>query len=89
MSNTKSSILNDIINFLCIITGLGFLALGIYFGVWICFIGGIVDVIDGAKMNPTDAMMIAVGIAKVVFFEIPLALCWIVGFTCFHSAADN
>lgn len=49
-------------------------ACGIYFGVWVMLIGGIVQIIDGAKMNPTNATMIAIGIVKCIFFELPIGL---------------
>jgi hypothetical protein len=69
------------LNIITIIVALFIAACGIYFGIWIMLVGGIVNIIDGAKMNPTDAMMIAKGIAKVIFFELPtglgLSLAWI------------
>lgn len=46
------------------------IALGIILGFWlgvkVLFIGGIVQVINGVKANPTSAMDIAVGLAKFV-----------------------
>ena len=41
-------------------------AAGIYVGFWILFVGGIVDVVDGAKATPTNGGMIAWGLAKSV-----------------------
>jgi uncharacterized membrane protein len=37
---------------------------GIYIGVWVCFIGGIVDVITALQASPIDALGIAWGIFK-------------------------
>lgn len=42
-------------------------ALGLYAGLWWAFVGGIVDIVNEAKAIETDAMNIALGIAKVVF----------------------
>ena len=38
---------------------------GVYVGVWLMFIGGIVEIIEAIKATPVDAMNIAVGLAKV------------------------
>jgi len=46
---------------------LGGIALGAYVGVWLCFIGGIVDVIEQIRAEELEAMAIAIGIAKVIF----------------------
>lgn len=40
---------------------------GLYFGVWWAFIGGIVQVIEQIRAPELSAMVIAVGIAKIVF----------------------
>lgn len=40
--------------------------LGIYFGFWWAFIGGIVDIVNEVKGN-VDALNIALGAAKIVF----------------------
>lgn len=42
-------------------------AFGIYIGVWLCFIGGIVDVIQAIRSETLIAMDVAIGVAKVVF----------------------
>jgi len=54
-----------------LITGLilvivGVLA-GLYVGGWVCFVGGIVDVIEEIRSENLVALNIAVGIAKVLF----------------------
>ena len=41
--------------------------LGLYVGLWVCFIGGIVDVIDQIRAENLEAMVVAWGIAKVIF----------------------
>ena len=42
-------------------------ALGLYVGVWVCFIGGIMDVIEAIRATDLIAMDVAIGVAKVVF----------------------
>lgn len=37
-----------------------------YTGLWLMFIGGIIEVIDGAKATPTDSTGIAYGIVRVI-----------------------
>jgi len=38
----------------------------IYLGVWVMFIGGIVQMINGIKANPTNATMIAIGLLRFI-----------------------
>lgn len=45
----------------------GGIALGLFVGVWICFVGGIVDIIEQVRAVNMSAMAVAWGIAKVVF----------------------
>jgi hypothetical protein len=40
------------------------IALGLYVGVWLCLIGGIVQFVEAIKMTPVDAWGIAFGIAR-------------------------
>jgi hypothetical protein len=42
-------------------------AIGLYVGVWLMFIGGIVDVITEIRAVELSAMGVALGIAKVLF----------------------
>ena len=46
------------------------IVLGLYLGVWVCFIGGIVDVIEAIRAENLVTINIAVGVAKVVFAQI-------------------
>ena len=64
----------------CILLAMLSLASGVYLGVYEMFIGGIVDIIDAIKITPTDAPGIAYGIAKVIFFEIPIFIGAVTGF---------
>ena len=41
--------------------------LGLYVGVWLCFIGGIIDVIEQIRAEHLEATVIAIGIAKILF----------------------
>ena len=53
------------------VLGVIIMALGVITGLWVAlwwgWIGGIVQVVDGIKANPTDAMEIAIGIVRVLF----------------------
>jgi len=40
---------------------------GSYIGMWVCFIGGIVNIIDGWNHDPVQSMVIAIGVAKFFF----------------------
>lgn len=43
------------------------LIVGAYVGIWVCFIGGIVDVISQIRAEHLSPLAIAVGVAKVFF----------------------
>ena len=53
----------QIIGFLLILLGL---ALGLYVGLWLCFVGGIVQIVTAIRAEELIALDIAWGIAKVV-----------------------
>jgi hypothetical protein len=40
--------------------------IGVYIGVWLMFIKGLVQIIEGAKHEPVNAMWIALGIFRVI-----------------------
>lgn len=42
--------------------------LGLYVGIWLMFIGGIMQIINA--ISPLDSMAIAIGICKIVFCEV-------------------
>ncbi len=44
---------------------IGGVILGLYVGVWVCFVGGIVDVIEQVTAENLEAVSVAWGIAKV------------------------
>ena len=56
--------MKEIIGFLMVLAGL---AIGLYVGVWLCFVGGIVNVIEAIRAPELSAASVAIGIAKVVF----------------------
>ena len=49
------------IGVLLIIAGI---CLGLYLGVWVCFIGGIVQIIESCKATPVESLGIAIGICR-------------------------
>jgi len=46
---------------------LGGIVLGAYVGLWVCFIGGIVDIINQVKAEEVNALAVAWGVVKIVF----------------------
>jgi hypothetical protein len=44
----------------------------VYVGIWDWLIGGIIQIVTAVKMAEVPAAMLATGIAKVIFFEIPI-----------------
>lgn len=52
-----------ILGLFLIISGI---AVGLYVGVWMMFIGGIVQIIEAAKMEDIASMQIAIGAFKVL-----------------------
>ena len=48
-----------------IIFGCGIL-LSLYLGIWLCFVGGIIQFVEAVKMDPVSSFGIAVGILKVM-----------------------
>lgn len=54
--------------------------LGLYVGLWLCFVGGIVQFIEGIKANPVDALTIAIGTLRFVSSSFCGYLSFIVGF---------
>jgi len=52
---------------------------GLYLGVWLCFIGGIVQVIEAVKADPVSSFGIAFGIVRVMAAGI---VGWLFFFVC-------
>lgn len=44
------------------------IAAGLYLGIWVMFIGGIIQIVNG--INPLNGLEIAIGICKIVFCEV-------------------
>lgn len=53
-----------IIGLILIVCGI---VLGAYVGIWICFVGGIIDVINEIRADELSAVVVAIGVAKVLF----------------------
>lgn len=56
--------MKGLIGLLLIIAGL---ALGVYVGLWLCFVGGIVQLVDALKAPNVDGMQIALGVLRIMF----------------------
>jgi len=55
--------MKGLVGLLLIITGIVF---GLFVGFYICFCGGIVQIINGFKADPISTWVIAIGILKIV-----------------------
>lgn len=64
--------MKKIIGILIAIIGI---ALGIYVGVWLMFIGGITQIIS--SINPLNGLGIALGIARIIFCEVGGLVAWL------------
>lgn len=50
-----------------LVVGICGIVYGIYFGFWVMFIGGLVDIIDTIKAPVTSASIIGFGVLKMMF----------------------
>lgn len=64
--------MKKIIGILIAIVGI---ALGIYVGAWLMFIGGITQIVN--SINPVNGLGIALGIARIVFCGIGGFIAWL------------
>jgi len=55
------------------------IAAGLYVGVWLCFIGGIVQFVEGVKADPVSGLDIALGILRFVSAFITGVATWFIG----------
>lgn len=56
--------MKQIIGLVLIVAGIG---LGLYCGLWWAFIGGIIQIIEQVRAEHLEAMVVALGICKVLF----------------------
>lgn len=66
----------SIVGVVGIILLVGGILVGLYMGIWWCFIGGIVAVIEAVKVTPINSYDFACGVTRVIF-AIPI------GWACF------
>ena len=64
------------VGFLLILIGI---LLGFYVGIWLCFIGGIIQVIEAIRAENLIAMDVAFGVARIFF----AGLCGTISGYCF------
>ena len=43
------------------------IVIGVYVGVWVCFIGGIVDIVEQIRAESLETVSLAWGVAKILF----------------------
>ena len=67
--------LRRFLSILCMILGV---VLGIYVGLWLLCIGGIVQIVNAVQMNPMDGFSIDIGILKFICSgEVGVIIAWI------------
>ncbi len=59
--------MNKLMGLIVILVGVAVLLAGLYLGIWVMFIGGIVDIVNQCKSEVTDGLVIGKAIAKIVF----------------------
>jgi uncharacterized BrkB/YihY/UPF0761 family membrane protein len=67
----------------CLLILLG-IALGLYVGLWLLFIGGIVQIVEAVKADPVSSWGIAFGIVRIILAA-PVG--WGAFFLCFGMGA--
>lgn len=71
MSSTTRNIFNLVLLIIGAILIVGGIVLGLYVGVWICFVGGIIDIVNVVNImieqGLIDGLKLGVGIVKMLF----------------------
>lgn len=77
-------------NILAVIIAVTSIILALYLGIWVMFIGGVIQIIEGAKADPINSGMIAKGLLKFLFcsFSEIIAVVGLVG-AYFIAFADK
>jgi hypothetical protein len=58
--------------------GIASIALGFYCGLWVCLVGGIVDIVNLIKSpNSVEGIDVALNVVRVVFFGLPITMGWL------------
>ena len=68
----KNEALRTIFGILLIIGGI---ALGIYVGLYLCFVGGIVQIVNAIKSSDVNGYAIAWGIVRIIFASVAGYIC--------------
>ena len=55
------------------------IVLGLYVGVWLLFIGGIVQIVEALKMDPVSGMGIAIGLLRFISSSFLGCMSWFIG----------
>jgi len=72
-------------NLLGLLLVIGGIILGLWLGVYIMFIGGIVQLINAVKATPVEAMGIAIGITRIIFAGL---VGWVAGGLCIATGVS-
>lgn len=55
--------MKDVIGFLLILCGM---AVGLYVGVWLCLVGGIIDIVEQIRADEMCSTDLAIGVVKII-----------------------
>ena len=69
----------NIMGIIGIILCLGSVVFGLYMGLWVCLVGGIVMVVEAVKADPVNSMGIALGIVRVLLASLIGWLSFLIG----------
>jgi hypothetical protein len=51
---------------------IGIFGCGLYVGLWLMLVGGIVGIIEQIKADDIDSLVIALSVVKIMFFALPI-----------------
>jgi uncharacterized membrane protein required for colicin V production len=84
----KTKVVGFVRGFLSVALSIAGIVGGIYVGFWLFFIGGIVQIINEVKSTDTNAMIVALGVAKIVFAGLAGGLTAIIGISTGYIIGD-
>ena len=58
----------------CFVMALVCIALGLYYGIYVCFFGGVLGIIEQVKAPEINNGILALSIVKIFFCTIPMAI---------------
>lgn len=69
--------MRNMIGVIMICTGIIF---GAYLGIWVGFVGGIIQIVNAFQMDPISGMEIGIGVLRIIFCELLFAVGFLLPF---------